>query len=84
MQGHGPVYLKTLKALGTIADPRLILGVASYVPLLNRMRDNIIEMGLGEERLYAAMKSSSVSAAAPRKGATTPGTRSSAATAGWW
>lgn len=55
MQGHGPVYLKTLKALGTIADPRLILGVASYVPLLNRMRDNIIEMGLGEERLYAAM-----------------------------
>ena len=56
MQGHGPVYLKALKALGTIADPRLILGVASYVPLLNRMRDNIIEMGLGEERLYAAMK----------------------------
>jgi len=56
MQGHGPVYLKTLKALGTIADPRLILGVASYVPLLNRMRDNIIEMGLGEERLYAAMR----------------------------
>ena len=56
MQGHGPLYLKTLKALGTIADPRLILGVASYVPLLNRMRDNIIEMGLGEERLYAAMR----------------------------
>ena len=56
MQGHGPLYLKTLKALGTIADPRLILGVACYVPLLNRMRDNIIEMGLGEERLYAAMR----------------------------
>ena len=56
MQGHGPLYLKTLKALGTIADPRLILGVASYVPLLNRLRDNIIEMGLGEERLYAAMR----------------------------
>ena len=56
MQGHGPLYLKTLKALGTIADPRLILGVASYVPLLNRMRDNIIDMGLGEERLYAAMR----------------------------
>jgi len=56
MQGHGPVYLKALKTLGTIADPRLILGVASYVPLLNRMRDNIIEMGLGEERLYAAMR----------------------------
>ena len=56
MQVHGPLYLKTLKTLGTIADPRLILGVASYVPLLNRMRDNIIEMGLGEERLYAAMR----------------------------
>ncbi|HCE41884.1 MAG TPA: reductase, partial [Alcanivorax sp.] len=56
MQGHGDVYRKVIKTLGTILDPRLILGIASYAPLLNRMRDNVIAMGLGEERLYAAMK----------------------------
>lgn len=56
MQGHGDLYRKVLKTLGTILDPRLILGIASYAPLLNRMRDNVIAMGLGEERLYAAMK----------------------------
>ena len=56
MQGHGDTYIKVLKAIGTLMDPRLILGIASYVPLLNRMRDNVIAMGLGEERLYAAMK----------------------------
>lgn len=56
MQGRGDTYIKVLKVLGTLMDPRLILGIASYMPLLNRMRDNIIDMGLGEERLYAAMK----------------------------
>ena len=27
-----------------------------YIPLLNKMRDNIVGMGLQEERLYTAMK----------------------------
>ncbi|GAC1376501.1 MAG: hypothetical protein NVSMB40_15570 [Aquirhabdus sp.] len=37
-------------------DPRLILGIESYLPLLNKMRDNVIKMVLPEEKLYAAMK----------------------------
>lgn len=55
MQGHGKVYQNTLKMVATFADPRLILGILSYVPLLNRMRDNIVTLGLKEESLYAAM-----------------------------
>lgn len=55
MQGHGKLYQNTLKMLATWADPRLILGVLAYVPLLNRMRDNIVTLGLKEESLYAAM-----------------------------
>ena len=38
-----------------VASPGLIIGALMYVPLLNRMRNNIVEMGLQPERLYAAM-----------------------------
>ncbi|WP_022957023.1 hypothetical protein [Perlucidibaca piscinae] len=55
MQGHGKVYRNLLKMVATFADPRLLLGILSYVPLLNRMRDNIVALGLKEESLYAAM-----------------------------
>ena len=55
LQGHGKVYRNTLKMIATLVDPRLLLGIAAYFPLLNRMRDNIVEMGLKEESLYAAM-----------------------------
>ncbi|MCU5783386.1 hypothetical protein MA04_02686 [Alcanivorax balearicus MACL04] len=56
MQGRGDLYIKALKTVATVLDPRLILGIASYVPLLNRMRDNVVAMGLSEEKLYACMK----------------------------
>lgn len=56
LQGHGKVYRNTLKMIATMSDPRLLLGILSYVPLLNRMRDNIVELGLKEESLYAAIK----------------------------
>lgn len=56
MQGRGKLYQKTLKTLATVVRPTLILGVLAYMPLLSRMRDNIMEMGLKEESLYAAMK----------------------------
>lgn len=55
MQGHGRLYQNVLKMVASFADPRLILGVLSYMPLLNRMRDNIVALGLKEESLYAAM-----------------------------
>lgn len=56
MQGHGATYIKTVKMLAPLFDPRLLLGIASYVPLLNKMRDNIVALGLPEEKLYAAME----------------------------
>lgn len=55
MQGHGKTYIKTVQMLAPLLDPRLLLGIASYFPLLNKMRDNVVAMGLPEEKLYAAM-----------------------------
>ncbi|MGQ0618577.1 MAG: ferritin-like domain-containing protein [Panacagrimonas sp.] len=55
MLGHGPMYRLLLKTAATWMNPKLILGVLAYFPLLNRMRDNIVELGLKEERLYEAM-----------------------------
>ena len=34
----------------------MLIGTLSYVPLLNKMRDNIVAMGVNEERLYQAMR----------------------------
>ncbi|HBO94400.1 MAG TPA: reductase [Gammaproteobacteria bacterium] len=56
MQGHSATYIKAVQMLGPLLDPRLMLGILSYVPLLNKMRDNIVAMGLPEENLYAAMQ----------------------------
>ena len=55
MLGHGKLYRLVLEAVATAINPKLILGVLAYLPLLNRMRDNIVAMGLQEERLYEAM-----------------------------
>lgn len=55
MLGHGKLHQLAVKAVGTVASPKLILGVLAYAPLLNKMRDNIVAMGLREERLYEAM-----------------------------
>ncbi len=55
MQGHGRMHQMLIKAAGTLLSPSMIIGIASYFPLLNRMRDNIVELGLPEEKLYAAM-----------------------------
>lgn len=56
MQGHGKVYQNTLKLVANMMDPRMMLGVFAYFPLLNRMRDNMIALGLKEEKLYGAMR----------------------------
>lgn len=55
MQGHGKPYRLGLNFLGTVLNPRLIVGIATYLPLLSRMRDNVAAMGLPEEELYMAM-----------------------------
>lgn len=75
MQGRGKTFIGATKMLAPLLDPRLMLGIASYVPLLNKMRDNIITMGLPEERLYAAMAKFEKLAAARKMAVATPGSR---------
>lgn len=55
MLGHGPMYRNGIKAIGTALNPKLLLGFLAYLPLLNRMRDNVIALGLPEEKLTGAM-----------------------------
>jgi hypothetical protein len=54
-QGYNKTLIELGKMAARIIDPRLMLGIAAYFPLLNKMRDNVIKMGLPEEKLYAAM-----------------------------
>lgn len=53
---YGKPLIKLVQMMGPMIDPRLIVGILTYFPLLNKMRDNIIEMGLPEEQLYRVMK----------------------------
>ncbi|HEX5360916.1 MAG TPA: ferritin-like domain-containing protein [Fluviicoccus sp.] len=55
MQGSSPRFGQLLRFTGTMVDPRLLLGVFAYLPLLNRMRDNLVKLGLPEDKLYAAI-----------------------------
>lgn len=54
MLGAAPVRRRLLD-LARILRPGIVLGVIDYVALLNRMRNNLVEMGISEQRLYAAM-----------------------------
>ncbi|MFP5440356.1 MAG: ferritin-like domain-containing protein [Gammaproteobacteria bacterium] len=56
MQGHSPLYAQWLNFIGTAVDPRLLLGIVAYFPLLNKMRDNLVDLGLPEQKLYAAIE----------------------------
>jgi hypothetical protein len=56
MLGHGPLYRQGIEFVGRMLDPRLMIGILSYLPLLNKMRDNLVELGLKEERLYDAVR----------------------------
>ncbi|WP_216901090.1 ferritin-like domain-containing protein [Nocardia alni] len=54
--GHAPVRKLAIDMVGGWMKPSLIIGTLSYVPLLNKMRDNIVAMGVSEEKLYVAMR----------------------------
>jgi hypothetical protein len=54
-QGYNKTLIQLAGMAARITDPRLMLGIAAYFPLLNKMRDNVVKMGLPEEKLYAAM-----------------------------
>src|SRR5690349_17672156 len=55
MIGHAPARRLAIEFVGNVASPGVIIGALMYVPLLNRMRNNIIGMGMEPERLYQAM-----------------------------
>ncbi|MCC2638691.1 MAG: hypothetical protein K0Q68_2410 [Moraxellaceae bacterium] len=52
----GRPWIKVVQMMGPMVDPRLIIGMLTYFPLLNKMRDNIVELGLPEEQLYKVMR----------------------------
>jgi len=55
MLGHTKARKLAIDFVGNVASPGLIIGALMYVPLLNKMRDNIVGMGLQEQRLYGAI-----------------------------
>ena len=56
MIGHAKIRKLLIDFVGHIATPGLIIGAIMYVPLLNRIRNEIVEMGMEPERLYKAVK----------------------------
>ncbi|BBX94335.1 ferritin-like domain-containing protein [Mycolicibacterium boenickei] len=55
MIGNSTVRRLAVEFVGNVASPGVIIGTLMYVPLLNRMRNNIVDMGLQPEKLYKAM-----------------------------
>lgn len=56
MIGNATARRLAIQFVGNVATPGVIVGALMYAPLLNRMRNNIVGMGLEPERLYNAMK----------------------------
>ncbi len=46
---------ETVRLIAGTLSPRRLMGLLVYIPLLSRMRDNLVKMGLDEERLYRAI-----------------------------
>ncbi|WP_279102445.1 ferritin-like domain-containing protein [Gordonia bronchialis] len=55
MIGSARLRKLLIESVGSVLSPAVIIGALMYVPLLNKMRDNIVDMGLAEDRLYDAM-----------------------------
>ncbi|WP_216215655.1 ferritin-like domain-containing protein [Amycolatopsis aidingensis] len=53
--GAGPLRRLLIES-ASILKPQILLGLLLYVPLLNKMRDNIVAMGLSERKLHNAVK----------------------------
>nr|WP_202922533.1 hypothetical protein [Sinimarinibacterium sp. NLF-5-8] len=56
MLGYGSAWQLGIKTAGSLLSPRLMIGILTYLPLLNKMRDNLIELGLSEEKLNFALR----------------------------
>jgi rubrerythrin len=56
MIGNAKTRKLAIDFVGSVASPGLIIGTIMYVPLLNRVRNEIVAMGLRPERLYKAVQ----------------------------
>jgi hypothetical protein len=55
MIGHAKARRLAIEFVGNVASPGVIIGALMYVPLLNRVRNEIVDMGMEPDRLYNAM-----------------------------
>lgn len=55
MIGHSKARKLAVEFVGSVASPGLIVGALMYLPLLNRIRNEMVGMGFDPKRLYAAM-----------------------------
>lgn len=54
--GAGPLHKLLIESVGNL-KPQVVLGlIVVFTPLINKMRDNIVAMGLPEQKLYNAVK----------------------------
>lgn len=53
--GYAPARKLAIEFVGNIASPKLLIGALMSVPLLNRIRNEVIGMGLDPQRLYDAL-----------------------------
>jgi hypothetical protein len=56
MLGERAGDASALRLLRSLANPGVLTGVPIALPLLTKMRNNLVEVGLGEERLHAAVE----------------------------
>ncbi len=56
MIGQGAARRLAIEFVGNVATPGLIIGALMYLPLLNRIRNELDDMGMAPERLYNAVK----------------------------
>ena len=56
MIGNAKVRELAIEFIGNIATPGLIIGAIMYAPLLNRIRNEIVDMGMEPELLYNAVE----------------------------
>ncbi|MEB3067708.1 ferritin-like domain-containing protein [[Mycobacterium] vasticus] len=53
--GHADARKLAIEFVGTVVSPSLIVGALISIPLLNRIRNEVIGMGLDPQRLYSAL-----------------------------
>lgn len=53
--GHAKARKLLIDFVGTTVSPSVILGTVMYLPLLNRMRNNIVGMGFDPKRFYVSV-----------------------------